>query len=256
MSRNDPIRGRYFRAVERAETANEALFFLGALLSFATLLVDKEDYPNLFEWTLWAFLVVTISMFAIGLCSRLYWIPRAEKKRREDFFTSACSVGLTHAPTDGYYNNGYTDSIYRMAAQVFENSHFSKAIALRMSHFERAKFSLYAIFWFVCLLNRETDLGWAVAATQAIFSEQLLSKVIRLEWLRIQFENTHKEMHRLFQSQPKGAEFTAMMLDTLTSYETAKATGGIVLSAKLFDRLNLELSREWDKVKETLRMQH
>lgn len=255
MSRNDPIRERYFKAVERAETASEVLFYVGALLSFATLLIDKADYPKHYEWTLAAFVVVTVALFAIGLCSRLYWIPRAEGKRRQDFFTSACSVGLTHQPSDGYYNNGYTESIDRMAAQVFENSHFSKAIALKMTHFERAKVSLYALVWILCLINRETDLGWAVAATQAIFSEQVLSKAIRLEWLRIQFEKTYEEMYRLFQGRPKAAEFSAMMLDTLASYETAKANAGVVLSSRIFERLNPSLSPEWDQVKAALRMQ-
>jgi hypothetical protein len=254
MSRNDPIRERYFKAVELAEIANEALFYLGALLSFATLLVDKATHPKLYEWTLAAFVVVTVALFAIGLCSRLYWIPRAEGKRRQDFFTSACSVGLTHQPSDGYYNNDYTDSIDRMAAQVFENSLFSKSIALRMAWTERTKVSVYALAWIVCLMNRETDLGWAVAATQAIFSEQVLSKAFRLEWLRVEFEKTYEAMYRLFQARPKGAEFTAMMLDTLASYETAKANGGVVLSSKIFQRLNPALSLEWDQVKATLRM--
>jgi hypothetical protein len=161
---------------------------------------------------------------------------------------------LTHESSDGYYNNNFTDSIDRMAAQVFENSLFSKSIALRMAWTERTKVVVYVIAWLLCLMNRETDLGWAVAATQAIFSEQVLSKAIRVDWIRSQFEKTYDEMYRLFRSRPQPPQFAAQMLDTLSFYETTKANGGIVLSSKVFERLNPELSLEWDKVKATLRM--
>lgn len=50
------------------------------------------------------------------------------------------------------------------------------------------------------------------------------------------------------------AEFAAQTLDSLSFYETMKANGGIVLSSKIFERLNPALSLEWDKVKATLRM--
>lgn len=254
MSRTDPIRDRYFKSVERAERVNDLLFYAGALLSFATLLLEKASHPEVYKWTLVAFVVVTVAIFAMGLAGRLYWIPRAESKRRQDFFTSACNVGLTHEASDGYYNNDFTESIDRMAAQVFENSLFSKSIALRMAWVERTKFVAYAIAWLACLANRETDVGWVLAATQAVFSEQVLSKWIRLEWLRSEFERTYDDMYRLFQAKPAGATFAAHTLDSLASYETAKANGGIVLSSKLFQKLNPSVSQEWEQVKTTLRM--
>lgn len=254
MSRIDPIRDRYYKAVEVAERANDMMFYLGALLSFATLLVEKGAHPKVYEWTSAAFVVVTVAIFAIGLGSRLYWIPRAEDKRRQDFFTSACSVGLTHEASDGYYNNDFTKPIERMAAQVFENSLFSKSIALRMAWIERTKVALYAVAWLVCVINRETDPGWVVAATQAIFSEQLLAKAIRLEWLRSRFEKTYDEMYRLFQARARPAQFSAHTLESLASYETSKANSGIVLSSRLFLQLNPTLSQEWELVKTTLGM--
>ena len=73
------------------------------------------------------------------------------------------------------------DPIKRIATQVLENSFFSKEIALQMARRERAKVALYALIWLMLLLNRRTDLGWVVAASQAIFSEQIMSKLFRLE---------------------------------------------------------------------------
>lgn len=254
MSRSDPIRARYYEAVELADKVSDGLFYLGAILSIVSLLVEKQAHPNAYDFVMTAFAIAVIALFALGLVSRLYLTPRAEDKRRQDFFSSACGVGLTHEKTEGYYNNDFVEPIKRMAAQVLENSHFSKAIALRMTRFERAKIAVYALAWLLCLLNRQTDLGIVVAASQAVFSEQVVSKWLRLEWLRIRFEKTYDDVYRLFQSRPAMSKFNAMTLESLGMYETAKANGAIPLSSKLFRQLNDELSAEWEGIKRELRI--
>ena len=254
MSRSDPIRTNYFDAVQKAEKVTDWLFYLNALLSFCTLLVEQKTHPNVYDVVLLLFSISVVAMFALGMMLRLYLTPRAEDKRRQDFFRSACNVNLFHQQTDGYYNNDFKDPIKRMAAQVLENSLFSKEIALRMARRERVKVAVYALIWFVLLYNRRTDLGWIVAASQAIFSEQILSKLFRLEWLRIRFEKTFDDVFRLFQTKPSVAQFNAHALDALSMYETAKANAGITLSSTIFDDLNPTLSTEWDKVKATLKI--
>ena len=254
MSRSDPSRSRYYDAVELADKSSDWLFYVGAALSIVALLVEKQTHPILYDWVLIFFAVAVVALFTIGLFSRLYLTPRAEDKRRQDFFGSACGVSLTHDKTDGYYNNDFTESIKRMAAQVLENSHFSKAIALRMARFERAKVAAYALIWLVCLLNRQTDLGIVVAASQAVFSEQVVSRWLRLEWLRMRFEKTYDDVYRLFHSRPAVPKFNVMTLESLGMYETAKANGAITLSSRLFHQLNAELSIEWERIKVELKI--
>ncbi len=252
MSRSDPIRARYYDAVEFADKASDWLFYITAALSILTLLVEKAAHPIVYEWLLIFFAIAVVAQFAIGLASRLYLTPRAEDKRRQDFFSSACGVGLTHDKTDGYYNNDFTETIKRMAAQVLENSHFSMAIALRMAKVERTKVVVYALIWLICVLNRQTDLGIVVAASQAVFSEQVISRWLRLEWLRMRFEKTYEDVYRLFQSKPVALKFTAMTLESLGMYETAKANGAITLSSRVFNEMNDALSIEWDRIKKEL----
>lgn len=254
MSRSDPIRKNYYDAVEQADVASDWLFYVGAALSFATLFVDRAKYPGVYDLVLIAFGVSVSALFVIGLASRLYLTPRAEDRRRQDFFSSACGIDLIHQKTDGYYNNNCTDPIKRMAAQVLENSLFSKTIALRMVKWERAKIAVYAVLWLVCLLYRRTDLGVVVAASQAVFSEQVVAKWMRLEWLRTRFEKTFDDLYRLFQSQPPVGEFNAMTMDALSMYETAKANAAVTLSSKIFEEINPSLSAEWDTIKATLKI--
>lgn len=254
MSRSDPIRERYFKAVERADGASDWLFYVSAVLSILSLLVERAAHPVAYAWLMGTFAAVVIALFVMGLVSRLYLTPRAEDVRRKDFFTSACGVRLTHEKTDGYYNNDLSNHIGRLAAQVLENSLFTRAISLQMVRRERVRVVAYALVWLVCLLYRQPDLGIVVAVSQAIFSEQLLSKWLRLEWLNRRSDKTFQDVYRLFTAKPAAAEFRAMALDSFTLYETSKANAGITLSSNDFDRLNAELSAEWVRIKSELKI--
>jgi hypothetical protein len=249
MARSDPIRANYYQAVERAEFASGVLFYIGALLSFSVLLVDPQKQPALYEALMIVFGLTVIANFVVGLVLRLYLTPRAEDTRRQDFFSSACSVELIHQQTNGYYNNDCRDPIKRIAAQVLENSLFSKVIALRMARIERIRVAAYASAWLVLVHYRQADIGWIVAASQAVFSEQLLSKWLRVEWLRTRFERTFADVYRLFQLKPALRKFNAQALDAVAAYETAKANAAITLSATIFDELNVSLSEEWNRLR-------
>lgn len=250
--RSDPIRALYFDSVETADLAAQLLFYLGAVLSLLALFVDKGAYPIAYNLVLIAFVLTVVAHFGIGQFSRLYLTPRAEDKRRKDFLTNAYEVNLTHERTVGYYNNDFTEPTKRIAAQVLENSLFSKTIAGRMVTTERIKAAAYAAVWLAALLNRNTDLGVVVAAAQAVFSEQILSRWLRLEWLRMRFEKTYDDVYTLFQSQPSAAKFAAQTLHSLTLYETSKATAAITLSSRIFEEVNSAVTIEWQHVKKAL----
>lgn len=254
MSRSDPIRTNYFGAVQTAERISDGLFYFNVALSIATLLIDQKKYAETYDLVLLFFCLCVVAMFTLGLLLKLHLTPRAEDKRRQDFFSSACTVNLTHQQTEGYYNNDFKEPIKRMAAQVLENSLFSKTIALKMARWERIKVVGYALIWSLLVHYRKTELGWIVVASQVLFSEQILSKWIRLEWLRIRCDRTFDDVYKLFLNQPSDVQFKAHALDAVTMYETSKASSGVTLSSKIFDRLNTELSAEWEKVKATLRI--
>ena len=121
-----------------------------------------------------------------------------------------------------------------------------------MARHERIKASAYLLLWLVLLHYRRTDLGWIVAASQAIFSEQILSKWLRLEWLRVRAEKTFDDVFRLFQSRLDEIQFTAGALNSVSMYESAKASASITLSSRIFDDLNPDLSSEWNTIRESL----
>lgn len=248
----DPIREKYFRPLEIAEKWSDRLFYLTAILSIAALLIEETTHPSLNAGIQIIFVVAVIIAFVLGQAIRLHLIPRSQDRRIQDFLSTAYNVPLSHEQTTAYYNNDQADSLKKIGAQVLENSLFSKEIAREMVKISRLQTAIYVTVWVIAVLNRNSSLAFGAAVAQAVFSEQILSRWFRLEWLRSRFEKTYNDLYRLFQTQPAADKFSAMALESFTTYETAKAIGGITLSAKIFERLNPKLSQEWEQIKRTL----
>ncbi len=255
-TKNDPIRARYYRPLELAEVCSDWLFWVAAALSISALAVERTSHPTLYDVVQGAFVVAVLGLFFVGLGVRLYWTPRAEDKRRQDLLSNSFAVAITHEQTAGYYNNEQTNPLKRLCASLLENSFFSKNVALEMARGERIRMAIYAIIWIVALLNRATDLALGAAMAQAVFSEQIIARWIRLEWLRMRFERVYERLYQLIQTTTNcnKDEFRVRVLEAFGDYETGKGYGGITLSAKVFERLNPSLSKEWSKIRQMLRL--
>jgi len=251
--RQDPIRTRYYRPLELAEAWGAFFFYAAAILSLVVLIGElKVGSPKVHAALQIAFLVCTLIGFVLGVAIRLYFMPRAERKRREDFLSNSLGVALTHERTAGYYNNDETDPDRRLGLNVLENSLHSKDTAVEMCRSARLQIGLYAVLWIILLAIRALELEWIVVAAQALFSEQLLSRWFRLEWLRGEVERIHSGLLRAFQSGTQPATLRSVVLEELIAYEAAKARAAVTLSSRVFERRNREVSREWERIKATL----
>jgi hypothetical protein len=121
---------------------------------------------------------------------------------------------------------------------------FTKAILRKMAPASRAKAFIYLIAWLAILLWRDTPLDWIATAAHVLFSEEIFARWLRLEWARSRSERIYDATHRLFQSNPAEDRRSAYAVDAFGDYETGKALGGILLSQRIFDRLNPTLTAE------------
>lgn len=253
--RSDPIHGRYFVALDKANVWADLVFYFTAVVSVVVLFVERAEHLLLFNVLNVVFALAVVAVFGIGLVVRLYWMPRADEARIQDFFAKAYDIPLTHITTTGYYNNDATDAVRRVAAQALENAFFSKNIALTMLLLERWRAVAYAALWAFAAINRTTDIGWIVGVSQIVFSEQIISKWFRLEWLRQKFEATYSTLYQLFLGDPKSsANFRARSVAAFVMYESAKANAAVTLSTKVFHELNPTLTVEWETIKQTLKI--
>jgi hypothetical protein len=247
--KDDPIGQRYFAPLSLADRVSDVLFYISAVLSLAVPLVEQSRYPTIYTVAQIAFAVSVIALFTVTLAIRLYFSPRAQFRRYQDFLAHAFGKPLSAQQTSGYYNNAATTVPRRIAAQVLENSFYSHDTVSQMAKIERIRVLVYILLYVLVILYRSTDLATIAIAAQIVFSEQILSRWLRLEWLRRECERTYDDVYRQFQSR---GQMDAFSIEAVGRYEIAKATAAISLSSRIFEASSDRTNAEWAKIRTTL----
>jgi hypothetical protein len=245
----DPVGEHYFAPLQVAEFTVNALFYVSAAFSIVALFTDRNSHPVLYSAVQIGFAVSVMALFVGSLAIRLYFSPRAQKRRYEDFLGHAYATPLSHQQTTSYYNNSATTVPLRIAAQVLENSLYTKSTASSIVTVERIKIIVYVLVWLLIALSRSIDLGIVGVAAQIVFSEQILSRWLRLEWLRLKCESIFDD---LFQIIKRGTDLELESVRLVGEYEIAKATAAITLSTRLFERNQARVDHEWVEIRRAL----
>lgn len=249
----DPISAKYFKPVENAEAASEYLFYATAIVSLAVLFIDKAAYPSIYTVVQMIFGILTVAGLSLGLATKLYWAPRGADRRISDFVSAAFRVNLTPERTQGYYNNAATDPVRKAGFQLLENCFFTKEIARLMCVRRRATVAAYTFAWVAVMAYRDASVDFVLVALQVVFSEEVISSLVRLEWLRAKTERIFDAMYRhLSTSTQTGPAFAACVVEHLVCYESAKATSNVTTSSEVFYANNARLSAEWDRMRASL----
>lgn len=250
MKREDPVGPEFYVPLGKAETISNAAFYLSAVLSVGVLLIERASYPQLYDVVQATFAVSVVAFFVSGIVIRTYFAARAHSSRIADFVSNAFAVPLVSSPSEGYYNITASDPFLRMGASVLENTLFTKSILARMLRFERARMGIYVFVWLWAAVYRATDLELLAIAAQVLFSEQLLSRWIRMEWLRSRVEQLYDGLYAIIQSTSDftSKEFRARVVEALVRYEASKAQAGLSLSTRVFSKVNADLSLKWQSV--------
>jgi hypothetical protein len=247
----DTIREKCFDPLENAERAQSVLFYMSAALSFVVPLIDKTLYLAGYNVAQIFFLISVSALSIVSLAIRLYFSPRAQEYRYKDFLSHAYGVQLSDEQTNGYYNNTESVPARRIAAQTLENSFYSKRTVAEMAKSERVRACLYFLVWLIVILNRNTDLAFIAIVAQLFFGEQILSRWLRIEWLKDKFERTFDDSLRLVQSKVADNLFEVSALEITGKYEMAKTNAGITLSSKVFDRHCEETDKKWEEIRKS-----
>jgi hypothetical protein len=246
-SRRDPIGRDYYVPLGRAEFIEKIIFYGTAVLSILTLIMPQE-------WRLVrlaaeiAFPASSLGLFVISMTVRLYWAPRAHEHRLADLLSNSFKIAIIEDRSEGYYNNNESEPIRRLNAAIMENAFFGKNIVMAMLTAERMQAGGYAIFWLLALLYRSTDLAIIAVVAQVLFSEHVLSRWLRIEFLHGRLERAYRTAYDLATIAIPADQLQVRIVENLTLYEAWKAEAGISLSTRIFKRLNPKLSAEWERI--------
>lgn len=250
----DPVRDKFYLPYERAEVLEIVLFYVGVILSLALTVNPFGGAGELDNVLSVLFGVVVFAAFVTSKAIKLYFMPRAIARRQEDFCSHAFETALAFDGTNGYYNNSQRTAERRIAAQVLESSYFTSTLISQYARGQRVVNLIYIILWLACMFYRKFEVTMIVAIAQVVFSEQILSKWLRVEWLRMRTEGVYRETYALLHSQTNAKEFAPYAVLRLLQYECAKVNASILISSTRFNEHQERLSKDWDKVRAVLKI--
>lgn len=245
----------HYEPANKAEVLGKCLFWVIAALSLCMPYTATLDV--LLKNILQAVFIVFVTVhFAVSQLSRFYLVPKAERIRRQQILSNSFGTKLSHEQTALYYNNDYSPSIKRLGANTLENSLFSKEIAARMLIRSRFITGSYVICWILAFALRHNNLELLTWITQIVFSGEIVAQWLNLEVLRLRHERVYDQLHYHFLHEigEESPRAVATILDAFVSYESAKSSAGLLLSTKVFNKLNPALTEKWKRIRTDLNM--
>lgn len=245
---------KYYKQIDRYQVTSTILFWFNALISL--LIFFENGIETLKSFFTISFIVMTVLYFVVDNYLSVFLIPNVEEKRRTHLLSNSLGIQLDNETTNLYYNNDIQPSIVRLGANVLENSLFAKRVTGEMLKRETIIIFIYAIIWIVCLSIRNTDIELVSIASQTLFASTIIPSWVKLLMLHNQNERIHNELYRLFlmkKDTPQKILFP-LVIDSFVKYESAKAYSGVKQSTKIFHKINPEVTREWEQIKNTLKL--
>lgn len=247
---------RYYEPVKTVTAIGSCLFWVIATVSLCMPYAASIGKPTLLTILQPVFIVLVLIHFSLSQISKLHLFPKAENMRRKQFLSDSFGSPLTHDRTSLYYNNEWPPSIQRLGANTMENALFSKEIAEAMLRRRRIIIGGYIVVWLLAFSLRVNNLTVIIWITQLIFSGRIVAQWLNLEVLHARYEQVYDRLHHHFLHEigQDSERAIASVLDVFVWCETAKSSAGIMLSTKVFQRLNPSLTEEWNRIREELKI--
>ncbi len=184
---------------------------------------------------------------------------RAEKVRRKDFIDNSFGTRFVHDSSDEYYDNDEIDyGMRKTVANLFENSFFSFNVSKAMY---KKCLPINLTFLVVIILLSVYGISrnqFAIPILQLFLSRYFLLDIINTYRFRNEVEKAFddlKDISNHFNKDSKLSDNEVKLIKTLIEYEVLIAETNIRLDPKVFNKLNQQLTAEWDTLKKKYMME-
>lgn len=171
--------------------------------------------------------------------------------RRCDFIDNSFNTSYSEENSSQYYSNDdLTSGIYKMAVNGFENVFFTYNISKLMLNGIWIKNIIIAlIFISLGILGYNNTLILFIQLSLPVI---LVSQSIRHTAFVNRINRVYENYRRLFQdlrSYDSSDQKIPEMILNVIEYETTLSWGEVLLDSKLYNKMNSELSKKWETIK-------
>ncbi|TBW91158.1 hypothetical protein MOV58_12295 (plasmid) [Staphylococcus hominis] len=252
--RKDTLDSKY-KIINNLNMTKEILFCLSLLFSVTAEIIENSIWKY---YLIICFILVLIIFFLIDTILTVWLVPKIENMRKTHLLSNSLDISLNDEKTKNYYNNTSPPSIYRLGLNVFENSLFSFEVSKKMLHKERCKVIIFLGIFIVLVLIRSTHIEVILFLVQFLFGTSIINSWLKLESYKSETEKIYNKCRAIYLSNNEKQKLTKLnlskILDVTIEYEALKARTGVMLSTKIFNKINPRVSEEWEEIKKELKL--
>lgn len=238
----------YFAIGKKYRTAYTFVLFA----SFIFTIIFKYINANI------AVSVIAIaSLIALIVIERArdYYIDLAEETRRRDFIDRSFGTKYCHVSSEGYYDTEELESgMYKMVANVFENSLFSSEISKKMLSKNMAINISLLVILLASIITSTVKIDYAVLLLQVFIGKDFVMGMIDLKKYNESTTETFNDIKKIFDNNLENtaesiSKNTPEILRIYLKYETNITDKKLLLDSKIYGAMNEPLSNDWEEMK-------
>lgn len=242
--RND-VDGDYKKSIKNEN--NLSLLFFGIIV----ITIINIFLTN--EYIIYLLIILNLVYVAISLYDDMIVKNNAESERRKTLLAHAFSINITPKKTNGYYNNEFSPSVKKIGVDSFESTLFTKKSLSLMILSEGIKTFIIFIIWIIIITKFKND-ELFYNLTQTFFSVEVLLKFIKIIYYYVNVSKIYDNFYQLFVTRKYNEKKDqALVLKYVMDYECLKTYCHTLLSSKIFEKINDDVSIEWDNIKKDIK---
>jgi len=246
-----------YKLIDKLQNYNAFVFYLIILFSIISLIMGKFPCLNsevlIVKNFIYVLLYIMYGIITIVVDYILY--PEAQEVTRNDFLDNSLGTKFIEINSSSKYysNDELNEGFYRLAVNFFESCYFTVNISNKMK-FKKLVVTLVLLLCFFPLIYigiKETY-QLVIIALQSLLSVYFFSGLLKLMLFSKRNNEIFESLKQLFQVENlKGNmnSYTGLLLKLYLDYESNKAWSYIHLSSEIYEKMNIQLSEEWNQIK-------
>lgn len=177
-----------------------------------------------------------------------YVFHKAENIRSLDFIDNSLDSSFSEKNSSHYFSNDEVKAgINKLGINNFENVFFTKCITSKMLPKEYIKLSIiFIIFLSVCIFSNKEII---TLVFQSALPFTIILQTFKLYKLNSKVKSVFDNYKLIFKSVNE-ENIIQNIINNIIIYEKNLSWAGILLDSKMFNKMNAELSLEWEKIKQ------
>jgi len=226
-----------------------------SILSVAFPFVSKNYKTNVIlnNAIEYANYIAIFSYYIIDIVTEVFLYPASARLRRISFLDNSLGAKFLNKESKNYFTNDtLKPGLYKLSVNCYENCYFTYNIAKGMTTFVVIKNVIFSgVFFTIAYIGLRGNVI-ALPIFQILLSTLFITELIHhltfISRLRILLEKFELHFNDTLKSKSKRNDAQHPIL-MLLEYETTLAYNKAPLSNKVYRKLNLKLSAEWEDIK-------